>query len=230
MSISATLAEVEQVFIQNELQQAKSVCVTADKPQSGTTAMTMALTERYLLAGFRTLLVDFNLFNPTFDSVTLPCDNQKAAQLIEHKRSQQLFLGLAAPLQRQEQLRYRDPASLSAQLNDWLNEYDRVVFDCTALSQCNQSNIPTVVVANAADTTLLILKAGDTTSEQMLGAISQIENANANVGGIILNQFQQPSWGESIARSLSKLPPLSRKHCQNLTDRLQKMAIFRYGV
>jgi Mrp family chromosome partitioning ATPase len=63
--------EIEQVFLQLEKHECHSLCITSTNPGEGVSSLAQALTERHLLAGYRTLLVDLNLQNPSLTALSL---------------------------------------------------------------------------------------------------------------------------------------------------------------
>lgn len=206
--MSSTHVEVEQLFIQLELKCSKSVCVTADKQGAGCTSLAMALTERYLLSGYRTLYVDFNLFNPNFQTLKVCANPSKitdeatlSLDLIEHKHVHKVLAGFIAPQSKSKQMPFRDPLSLQEKLAHWLETYDRVVFDTSPLAQCNQSNIPTTVVANQCDATILVIATNTSSNESVLSALNQLETNDCPFVGIALNQFRTRSLSEDIMSS-----------------------------
>lgn len=229
MSISSTHAETEQIFIKLELAESKTVCITADKPRSGSTSLACALTERYMLAGYKTLLVDFNLFNPSFSNMTL---NHTTSEdpLVLRDDTQQIFSGIAAPKILSEQLTYRDPVNLRQEIARWNDHFDRIVFDTCALSQTNQSNIPTAVVAHVTDASVLVVAGGNTTGEELNGAITQLKATNANIVGIVLNQFQQNTLSEELVRVADKGRFLPKPFKRRVKAWLNRSSLFRNAV
>lgn len=233
MSLSATLSEIEQIFIQLELDKIDTLCVTADKSGAGATSVAMALTERYLLAGYKTLLVDFNLFNPSFDAFVLPSKTQvegSTPEFIRHNQSQHFFSGIQAPATLERQLAFRDPISLMKSIEKWQTEYDKIIVDTTALNQCNQSNIPTVTIANVVQGTLLVVSAGKSNSSDLKAATALLKKAHANVCGIILNQHQQNTLAQDIANIISRLPFVGSRASSKIKSYLTRSSLFRYGV
>ncbi|BBM64721.1 tyrosine-protein kinase family protein [Vibrio alfacsensis] len=237
MTMSSTLVEVEQLFIQLELKCSSSVCVTADKSGAGATSLAMALTERYLLSGYRTLYVDFNLFNPSFQTVEVSrnetvTDYQPvhSLNLIEHKRVQKVFAGFMAPPSKSEQMPFRAPLSLQTHLATWLETYDRVVFDTSPLAQCNQSNIPTTVVANQCDATILVVAAQTSSNESVLTALNQLEANDCPFVGIALNQFRTRSLSEDIMSSPFFYRTLPRRIQTTFERFMSKYALFQQAT
>ncbi|WP_394239678.1 P-loop NTPase family protein [Vibrio astriarenae] len=229
MTVSSTHAELEQVFIKLELAEAKTICITSDKPRSGSTSLASALTERYMLAGYKTLLVDFNLFNPSFSDMTLNHTN-KNEPLVLRDDTQQVFSGIAAPRVLSDQLSYRDPTNLRKNIQQWNAHFDRIVFDTCALSQTNQSNIPTAVVAHVTDASVLVIAGGHTTGEELNSAVAQLKATDANLVGIVLNQFDQNTLSEELVRVADKGRFLPEKWKVNIKAWLNRSALFRQSV
>ncbi|WP_104403031.1 chromosome partitioning protein ParA [Vibrio penaeicida] len=72
MSIPACNMEIEQIFLQLEKHHCRSFCITSTNCGEGSSSIALALTERHLLAGYRTLFVDLNLKHPSLKSIDLP--------------------------------------------------------------------------------------------------------------------------------------------------------------
>ncbi|GLQ75608.1 P-loop NTPase family protein [Vibrio penaeicida] len=72
MSIPACNMEIEQIFLQLEKHHCRSFCITSTNCGEGSSSIALALTERHLLAGYRTLFVDLNLKHPSLMSIELP--------------------------------------------------------------------------------------------------------------------------------------------------------------
>ncbi|WP_117233935.1 chromosome partitioning protein ParA [Vibrio maerlii] len=237
MTILSTHAEVEQLFIHLELKGCKSICMTSDKASSGTTSLAMALTERYLLAGYRTLYVDFNLFNPSFkpfplvsiDSFTSPAQSN-AIELVEHIESHQVFSGISAPIRRPDQMPYRDPVSLSGSIIKWQDNYDRIVFDTTPLTQCNQANIPTPVIASCCDATTLVVAGGLSSSEDVQYSLEQLSSCGCPFVGVALNHFRQQSFLEAILTSNSLPRWLPNRIKNKLKSAMQQNSLFHHAI
>ncbi|WP_264877255.1 chromosome partitioning protein ParA [Vibrio agarivorans] len=229
MTISSTHAEMEQIFIKLELAEAKTICITSDKPRSGSTSLASALTERYMLAGYKTLLVDFNLFNPSFSDMTLNHTTNNEP-LVLREDTQQVFSGIAAPTILSDQLAYRDPTNLRHNIKQWTHHFDRIVFDTCALSQTNQSNIPTAVVAHVTDASVLVVAGGQTTGEELNNAVAQLKATNANIVGIVLNQFDQNTLSEELVRVADKGRFLPQSWKVGIKSWLNKSTLFRQAV
>lgn len=204
MAIPATHAEIEQLYLSAELAQCRSVCITACHSGDGVTAVAAALTERYLLAGHKTLLIDLNLFSPAFTDIEL-ISSQEGEQWLEYNDTNQLFMGLAAPKDTSTQLAYKDPLTLQKTVQTWLKEYDRIVVDTSPLLQVNRGNIPAQSVASACDCTLLVVLSGVTSSHHLAQAKNLLSPESIRFFGCVMNMKLQPSLAQEMVRQLNKL-------------------------
>ncbi|MEZ8104232.1 chromosome partitioning protein ParA [Vibrio cortegadensis] len=203
MTISATHAEIEQLYLSAELEKCRSICITACHSGDGVTSVAAALTERYLLAGHKTLLVDLNLFNPAFLDLELS-STQDGEHWLEYSETHQLFVGLPAPKETSTQLAYKDPITLQRKVAQWLNEYERIVIDTSPLLQVNKGNIPAQSVASACDCTLLVMLTGVTSAHHLTNAKSLLSASSINLFGCVMNMQQHPSLAQEIVRQLNK--------------------------
>ncbi|USD39946.1 AAA family ATPase [Vibrio sp. SCSIO 43135] len=207
MTIPATHAEIEQIYLAAELAGCRSLCITACQSGDGVTSIASALTERYLLAGHNTLLVDLNMFNPAFRTLELSeSDDQSQALWIEHKESHQLFTGVAIPNDRSTQLAYKDPALMAKAVTAWNQQYDRVIVDTSPLLQVNKGNIPAQSVASACEKTVLVVRGGVNTTSQLQAATELLNCGNIELLGSILNIKDQPSLSLEIIREIRRIP------------------------
>lgn len=222
MTISCVQAEVEKLFVQLELKNATSVCLTAVTPGSGTTSLAMALYERYLLAGYRTLYVDFNLDNPSF------IQSIASLNLIAHKTSSSVFAGLIAPTRTAEQLRYRDPSALQQTLDNWQGDYQRVVIDCAAMGQAKHGGIHASLVASCTAATLVVVKAGHCSAASLENALQEL--TSSPFVSLILNQFTLQSLAEAILQSrlIGKMLGAAKK--QKLSKLMENYSIFQQVI
>lgn len=225
MTIPATHAEIEELYLSAELKQCRSICLTACNSGEGTTTLAKALTERYLLAGYKTLLVDLNMYRPSFVPLDfdIPSEShESSAQLIQDREliqdrdllqgqesdasSPKVFLGVSVPSDPTTRLRFKDPIQLRKQTEQWLEEYDRVVFDTSPILNVNHNNIPAQVVANASDGTFLVVLSGVTMTNQVMEATQILTDAaSVQLLGSVLNYRDQPSLANEICREIDRL-------------------------
>ncbi|MEZ8823843.1 AAA family ATPase [Vibrio amylolyticus] len=214
MSIPSTHAEIEQIYLAAEMASCKSLCITACQSDEGVTSVATALTERYLLAGHKALLVDLNMFNPAFKELTIESNDD--TQWIEHVDSHQLFTGVAIPGDQSTQLAYKDPTFMGHAVKKWESQFDRVIVDTSPLLQVNHRNIPAQSVASACDKTILVVKGGDTTSGQIEKAIELLNSQKIDLLGTVLNVKDQPTLSMEILREINRIPFLPKKIRQSI--------------
>lgn len=219
MTISATHAEIEQLYLASELNEHKSICVTACHSGDGVTSVAAALAERYLLAGHSTLYVDLNLFNPAFKDVNV-LHEPDGEHLIEHVETNRMFVGVPAPRQASTQLAYKDPTTLSKVISQWLGNYDRVIVDTSPILNINKGNIPAQSVASACDTTLLVVAYGETSTHHLEQAKSLLSGTSINLMGAIMNMKHTPSFSQELTRQINKAWFLPRKVRNSLISKL----------
>ncbi|GLO63443.1 chromosome partitioning ATPase [Vibrio sp. MACH09] len=203
MSIPALHSETEQLFIMAETAHCKTLCVTACHAKAGVTSLAMAIAERYLLAGYKTLLLDLNLHRPSFS----PVDQHSLSgdiTLISEKNSNRCFQGLCCNLDTASLLEMRKGVFLNQQLEIWLKEYQRIVVDTSPLLQQNRGNIPANLVAAACDNTLLSVSAGRTTKPEIQKALKLLNLGDINLLGTVLNQRLQPTLSQEIQREINR--------------------------
>ena len=214
--IPSTHAEIEQVYIAAELAGCNSICITSCQSGEGVTTLAMALTERYLLAGYRVMFLDLNLNHPSFRELELFDADEE--QWIEHTSSMRCFTGLPSPTNSQTKLTYKNPNNLKLQIKHWLDTYDRIVIDTSPLLNINRGNIPAQIVASACDYAVLSVLSCATTKHQITKAITMLSDNRVQLLGTILNSRDQPSLPEELCRQINRLfflPATWRRHIKH---------------
>lgn len=219
MSIPATHAEIEQLYLATELNGHKSICITSCHSGDGVTSVATALAERYLLAGHSTLYVDLNLFNPAFKDLEL-FNQGSEGQLIEHIESHKTFVGVPAPREASTQLAYKDPTTLSNVIEKWLDSYDRVIVDTSPLLNINRGNIPAQSVASACEATLIVVAYGETSSHHLIHAKALLTAQTINLMGSVLNMKHTPSFTQELVRQLNKVKFMPKRWREKIANRL----------
>lgn len=219
MTIPATHAEVEQIYLNAELNHCRSICLTSCLAGEGVTALTMALTERYLLAGYRTALVDLNLFHPGFMAAELG-NNQP--NWLQHNESLRCFTGITVPDDTADRLVYKRPDFLKNAMQTWLQQYERVVVDTSPLLNINRNNIPAQCIAGACDGTIMVVMAGHTSTLQVQAAMELLQQANISLLGSVFNCRDKPTLANEICREINRIPLLPSRWKENLKARVMR--------
>ncbi|MDW1836231.1 AAA family ATPase [Vibrio alginolyticus] len=226
MTIPATHAEIEQIYLQSEQKGHKTICVVGCKSEDGVTSVASSLAERLVLAGHNTLYVDLNLFKPAYHTVHEFDDDEKVGHLITRENTHQTLVGLPAPSIASTQLAYRDPTTLKQNIAQWLTQYERVVIDTSPLLSVNRSNIAPQVIAGVCDATLLVAHYGSTTATQLEQAKKLLDASDANLIGSVLNMKHTPSLKDELIRQVSKLRFLPKKWKEKLSQQIKKSELF----
>lgn len=206
MIIPATHTEVEQLFLAAEFASSRSICITACQSGDGVTSTATALTERYLLAGYKTLLVDMNTLHPAFET-TLEISSrsdQAQTQLIQHNQTHQLFTGFVIPTTQAHILGCKDPRQMKQLTQDWLSEFDRIVFDTSPLLHLNRQSIPAQVIASACDQTVLVVMSSKNTTGQLEKAVQLLNSQQITLLGSVVNLQHHATLGQELARQLER--------------------------
>ncbi|GEM75414.1 AAA family ATPase [Vibrio sagamiensis] len=225
MSIPATHAEIEQIYLQNEINGFRSICIVGCQSGEGVTSVASALAERWILAGHKTLFVDLNLFKPAFIALNSSI-NEDEAQLITQKNDHQTLMGLPAPTQTTKQLAYRDPTMLSKTMTSWLEDFDRVIIDTSPLLRLNKNNISAQIIAGICDSTILVASYGSTTTKQLTQAKSLLASCNANLTGAILNMKHTESLQNELLLSVKETRIFPKRVKQFLYDYIKNSDLF----
>ncbi|PML57441.1 tyrosine-protein kinase family protein [Vibrio lentus] len=225
MTISATHAEVEQLYLASELNGQRSICVTACHSGDGVTSIATALAERFLLAGHSTLYVDLNLFNSAFKNLHM-LEEEQSGQLIEHVESHRMFIGVPAPQVASTQLAYKDPATLNKAVTQWLGKYDRVIIDTSPLLNINKGNIPAQSVASACDCALLVVAYGETSTHHLEQAKKLLDAQSISLMGCVMNMKNNPSFAQELVRQVNRMKFLPSKLRDRLANKLYQNEFF----
>lgn len=223
MSIPALHSETEQLFIMAETSNSKTLCVTACHANAGVTSLAMAMAERYLLAGYKTLLIDLNLHRPAFEPV-IDIGHSDNLTLIADKDSMRCFQGRCCHLDTQALLQMRKELFLSQQLEVWMKDYQRIVIDTSPLLQQNRGNIPANLVASACDKTILSVLAGTTTKQDLKKALDMLSLKPISMLGTVLNQREQPTLSHELQREINRLTWLPARWVNGLKNLIKNNA------
>ncbi|EHN68387.1 CpsD/CapB family tyrosine-protein kinase [Aliivibrio fischeri] len=227
MRIPSCHMEIEQIFLQLEQQDSRSLCITSTNSGEGVSSLAQALTERHLLAGYRTLLVDLNLQNPSLIPLSFIPSDTDVAETNSHyltfsQHNSVVLSGLAVPTNKAEIVELRQPKNLKKRIDTWLKEFDKVIIDTSAVSQLNTNNIPAQTIAGCCESTLMVILSGQTLQTELKDALEKLENHNANIIGHVFNDKYQPSLKNEICREIERLSFLPKKISTKLIAIVQK--------
>ncbi|RJG42460.1 tyrosine-protein kinase family protein [Motilimonas pumila] len=223
MQLAYQNLEIEQIYHQVFHADKLALTVCAANEQEGVTSLALALAQRHTLAGYRTLVVDLNLYRPSIHAVD-PAQKSSTTGLVDDAGFQPpslitsehldgVLLGVPAPQQRVHIMALRHGQGLAQQLQQWLTQVDCVIFDTSPINQINQHNIPAEHVAAISDGAILMVMAGKTSQAMLSNAMGKLDKAKAKLLGCVYNDAQNPRLAYELLRQTNKagrwLGPLS---------------------
>src|SRR5882762_4677020 len=180
---------------------ASSILVTSAQPKEGKTTIAANLAISLAQLGRRVLLIDADMRRSTLQKYFPQRGSQLSSYLAGegnwrgmtyHTAIRGLYVLLCGPLP-------VNPAELlssdrmRALLQEATTEYTFVILDSPPLLNVTDARI----LASAVDTTILVVKGGDTPRQVVQYAESQARAAGANLMGVVLNNLNFHSNGDS---------------------------------
>ena len=211
-------AEVEAIYNQTIGSGYKTLAITSAKAGEGKTTIAQALVERAQIVGKKVLLVEMNTFNPALSEklrmsmTSQPIENEIIA--IESKG----YSFLPAPQNIRDVLQYRETNLLLAAVSGWLIDFDCIVFDTSALTSLNQSNIPAEIISGVCDGAILVIEAGATPASLIQESIEKLKLKKVNLIGSVLNDKNNPSLLAELKRESYRL----NRFCPVLMNKLRR--------
>ena len=213
MHIPPQRMEIEKIFAQLLAKRNNSIAISSTNPGEGVTGIALALAQRSLLAGYKTLLVDLNLHHPAFDDLlrlnNISSDDEllDTPGLITTKDHQVALMGITAPDKRELVMMLRRPEVLKECIKNWQLQFDKIIFDTSSFNRVNSNNIPPELVAAACDGVLLIVLAGHTTEAMVSAVVKKINVAGAKLLGCVFNDRDNPSLKSELQREVLRFQP-----------------------
>lgn len=222
MSIPIQYLELESLYAATLARGIRTLAVTSAEGGEGVSTICDALARRAEADGFKTLLVDLNLYHPGRASPLLwgPRD------LPDPLPQGQSLARLPAP--GKDLMAFRNKDTLRQLLDRWLAHYDVVLFDTSPLTALNRGNIPADQVCAACQGALLVVLAGVTPAAVIQGAVEQLTRAEANLVGAVFNDRVNPGLASEILRELNRLP--SNRLTEWLKRWCRRSALLNYRI
>ncbi|MCL2914031.1 hypothetical protein L2725_09545 [Shewanella corallii] len=231
MLLPPTNTEVEHIYSQLNRLHVRSIAITSANPGEGTTSLATAIAQRHLLAGNTVLVVDFNLFRPGLeDHELLEQEEFFTPTLVTLTGESLAFNGIVAPRCKESVMALRRPEFLQKLITRWQEEYSLIIFDTSPLLRNNANNIPADVIASACDQTLMVVMAGVTTKAMVTEACEILQQAEANIGGCIINDLNNPCLRTEMLREADRLEPYSPKWQQKIKRWLFNNKFISLGI
>ncbi len=185
----------------------RSLLVSSSMAGEGKTTMTLNLATAMAQAGSRVLLVDADLRRPRIHKSfqvsndvglsSLLIENCKLDQAVVRSPVENLDILPCGPIppNPSELLHTAKFREVYAEL---LKSYDKVIFDSAPISAVTDS----VVLSTIVDGTMLVIKTGVTHREAVKRAVRSLQDAHANILGVVLNDLEanKTEYGYSYSR------------------------------
>jgi protein-tyrosine kinase len=233
MNIPCQNMEIEQIYTQILSGGARSIAICSANAGEGTTSILVALAQRSLLAGHSTLMVDLNLYHPSFktilpltpsvDANDVDSDDHRhddrrintreisllnqpliSPQLITITNTGLAMTGITAPHGREHIIKLRQPGALEIHIKEWQSQYDIVLIDTPPINHLNAQNIPAQRISAACDGALLVVLAGQTTEEMVSSAMQKLNSSDVHLLGCIYNDQHNASLKNELLRQLHR--------------------------
>lgn len=223
-------AEVEAIYNQTIGSGYKTIAVTSAKAGEGKTTIAQAIVERAQIVGKNVLLVETNTFNPVLSESlrqsTTGEVNANEIIAIENKG----YSLLPAPQSIRDVLHYRESHLLLESIKQWLVNFDCIIFDTSALTSLNQSNIPAEVICEVCEGALLVVEAGETPSNLIQESVEKLKLKKVNLIGSIINDKSNASLLTELQRETYRLDRLFPSVMAKLRNKLASLVLLNISV
>ncbi len=220
--------EVENIYSQSFGAGYRSVAITSSVQGEGKSSVVDALAKRAKFSGKNVLVVDLNTFNPQL--------SEKLRQLSESDGNEIIALPkkgyslLPAPQSIPEIMKFKESNILNTAINDWLDNYDCVIFDTSPLQSLNQSNIPPEIVCRVCEGAILIIEAGKTPANLIEEGAKKLKSNKVNVIGTVINDKHNPSLLYELIRETKRLDRLLPNAMTRLRKYLASLTLLNVSV
>ncbi|KGJ86552.1 tyrosine-protein kinase family protein [Colwellia psychrerythraea] len=223
-------AEVESIYNQTIGSGYKTLAITSAKAGEGKTTIAQAIVERAQIVGKKVLLVEMNTFNPALSeklrSIMTEPPTKNSIIPIESKG----YSFLPAPTKIQDILQYRESNLLLASIKQWLVNFDCIIFDTSALTSLNQSNIPAEIICEVCEGALLVIEAGTTPANLIQESVEKLKLNKVNLIGSIINDKCNPSLLTELQRETYRLNRLLPNLMVKLRKKLASLVLLNISV
>lgn len=209
--------EIERIYSQMLGKEKQAIAICTANSGEGATSIALALAQHNLLAGHSTLLVDLNLYHPSFNKLlelkTQTSESQLlgSPQLISTGNQSIAITGVTAPEKRDLIFKLRKPGVLELCITEWHKTFNTVIIDTSPINRINANNIPPERVAAACDGCLLVVLAGKTNEAMINTAVNKLKSVGANLLGCIFNDRDNPPLKNELLRELRRINPRYNK-------------------
>lgn len=199
---------IEQLLLIAVESKVRVLGVVSPDSNSGVSSLCHQLAEASQNAGWQTLLADFSEtsegsaddeWNPGETQPRITRSNRHAYDLLRVR---------ITPATRS---RFNNIGALQQALNDDLKRYDRIIVDLPPVLDASADALNPVAAARACDTVVMVCMAGRITRGRLAGAVSSLDAVSVRLGGLIINDLENPTLGQRVAARALKMPLLTHR-------------------
>lgn len=217
--------EVELLWHKVDAARAHSVAVVAGRAGEGATTIAVTLARRAVAAGLSVLLVDFS---HGLSNVARELGIQAAEEEIVQVPGTRL--GVLGSVSARQEAAWHEPAQLIAQVEQWRERWDLVVFDAAPVLAREPGALTGAGIARAAEATVLVTLAGRTPAPVIRDAWNRLEGAGANLLGVVMNDRDNPSLLVELERETGRLARWLPRLVAALQARLRRATLLSVRV
>lgn len=189
------------------------IAVTAPERGQGTSTLALALAERAAASGRSTLLVELTTrVSAVADRLGVrradwdERPERAAAAIVQVAERLAVLpapsLGRPAPL-------LREAAGLRRLREDWLARFDFVILDLAPVLSTDRDDIDAAMAAGVADGAILSLMTRVATETALIRSVDLLRRAEVELLGVVVNDRDNPTLGDEIAREIGRLRRLA---------------------
>ncbi len=202
-------SEVERIVSDTFGRGVKSLALLSPKANSGLSTVAYAVARRSAVSGRETLLLDLNLAAPVLHRrLALPRTPWKVTEVRTDGRPQRLgstpLSVLTAPSGELD-YSFRDPEKLEAMMRGLEEDYDAIVIDTSALLAVNRGNVPTPLIARAANAALLNVLSGRVSEGDLREAVALCKEGGVTLIGAVYNDREDPRLADELCREARRM-------------------------
>lgn len=230
-SVPVYYIEAEPVYTATVGQGAHLVCVTSAERFEGVSTVAYSIARRGAAGGRRTLLIDFNLYNPSVGNrlgirqTEWDFDDRSYEDAIIDFPEINLSI-LPAPRMSFASTSLLEKENIQKHLSYLGEKYDTIVIDCAPVNTNNFRDVSGQLIASISDATILVVLGGTSTQHTVQLAVEKLQQAGARIAGSVMNDYDNPGLSVEIQKTLDnivlRLPFLS-KMCKKFSQTLHNL-------
>lgn len=209
-----------------------SMVVTSTVGGEGATLLSHLMAQRSAEAGRKTLLIDLNMRNTGLSNNLSPDRTawnlagrnfaEGFGDLIHPIKGDVNLFFMPAPLDSASVQFLKDMQHAGAFFDELEKQFDHIVVDTTPVSSLNRYNIDPVILSAAARRSVLVMMANRTAKDKVHKAIKQLRESGANIEGMVVNDYENPSLRSQLNAFADFFKPISSGFTQWMRGKIAR--------